>query len=279
MNIALAQINPSSDDWSRNLEQHRDALAVAEAASAEVVVFPELSLSGYLVDDPAAWAASHLEAAIDGIRQAVGTMTAVVGAPWPLDSGRATNSALVITAEGVRERQAKIYLPDYGVYTEGRRFARGEQVAAFALRGEPAAILICEDAWHPALGYSARVAGARIMLHPAASPQSGVSAQFSSEHAWRTINRAQALYHGCHVLFVNHAGADRDTTFWGGSGLIGPDGVDIATLGTGPEVRVVDVDAAFTSSTRALLRMAEDEDPALALAELGRAMPSTANGR
>lgn len=266
MNVALAQIHSSTDDPAGNLERHLEAIERARAAGAELVVFAELSLSGYLVDDPRAWVDELLEPSVEAVRAAAGAMTVVVGTPWPHASGRATNASVAITSEGVVGRQEKIYLQEYGGYTEGRRFARGERLQAMSIGGRRVAILICADAWYPVLGYAARQAGAELFLHPSASPVSGVSEEFASDVAWKTINRAQALYHASPVVFVNHTGVDRATRFWGGSSVVGPTGTELAQLDDAPQVHVVGIDHADTLTARTLLPMADDDDTDLAIA-------------
>ena len=264
----------SSADSDRNLETHLTAIVSARHLGADVVVFPELSLSGYLVEDPAAWASEHLEDALAALQSAAGDLVVLVGAPWPTTRGNAANACLALDAEGVVHVQEKIYLPDYGVYTEGRRFAAGTSVGSFTIGGRKAGMLICEDVWHPALGYVLRVHGAELIFHPAASPRSGIGSSFSSERGWQTVNRAQALYAGAFVVFVNQVGFDGPTEFWGGSGVIGPDGNDVMTLGGAPETAVFDLDSAVTDATRDILRMATDEDPEFACTALRTAIDS-----
>jgi len=270
MKVGLAQIAPNSDDPVATLEGHLAALEQARAAGAELVVFPELSLSGYLVDEPRAWADEFLDASIEALRAAAGGATVLAGAPWPHAGGGATNAVVAISSEGVIARQDKIHLTNYGGYTEGRRFTPADRFAVASIAGRRVAILICADAWYPALGYAARHEGAELFIHPSASAVSGVSESFASDGAWTTINRAQALYHTRPVVFVNYAGGDRDTSFWGGSCVVAPTGTELAQLGDAPELRVVSIEDADTLAARELLRMSEDEDTRLSFATLSR---------
>jgi predicted amidohydrolase len=159
---------------------------------------------------------------VAALTDAASSAAIVVGAPVAKPTGGATNAALVITSEGVIHRQDKIYLPNYNRYDEGDRFEEGSTLNLVDIAGFSIGIIICEDAWHPSLAFLARLKGADVLIHPAASAEGAIGDGFSSAEGWATINRAEALYHAVYVVFANMAGADGIGHFWGGSTIFSP---------------------------------------------------------
>src|SRR5215831_10228378 len=113
LRVGLAQVKASTDEPERNLETHVEMLRRAREQNVDLVVFPELSLSGYLVDDPGAWAERFADSFSEAVRAQLGRETAIVGTPRQAEPGGATNCALVVCASGVSGQQDKLYLPDY----------------------------------------------------------------------------------------------------------------------------------------------------------------------
>jgi predicted amidohydrolase len=168
--VAVAQVNvgTSLGDASTNLERHLEAVSLAQEKEADLIIFPELSLSGYHVPAPAEWSKRHLRGAVAALTDVAGGAAIVVGAPVAQRAGGATNAALVITGDGIIHRQDKLYLPNYNKYDEGDRFEKGRTLNLVDIAGFHIGIIICEDAWHPSLAYLARLKGADVLVHPAA---------------------------------------------------------------------------------------------------------------
>ena len=266
MRVAVGQLNVGSDDRDApaNLERHLEAVAAARETNAELVVFPELSLSGYHVADPTCWSKRHLDVAVAALTDAAGGATIVAGAPVAQTDGGARNSALVITAAGIVHQQDKIYLPNYNRYTEGDRFEAGKTLDLFDVAGFRIGIIICEDSWHPSLAYFARLKGADVLLHPAASAEGAIGDDFSSAEGWATITRAEALYHAVYVIFANLAGSDGHGVFWGGSKIFSPTGSTSVSASTDPALVSTELDGVELDRARQTLPMTDLEDLALA---------------
>lgn len=266
LRVAIGQLSVGSEDQDAhaNLERHLEAVAVADETSADLIVFPELSLSGYRVADPTSWSTRHLETAVAALREVAGDATIVVGAPVAQTGGGATNAALVITTDGVVHQQHKLYLPNYSRYTEGDRFIAGAALDLIDVAGFRIGIIICEDTWHPSLAYFARLKGADMLIHPAASAEGAIGADFSSADGWATITRAEALYHAVYVIFANLAGSDDSGVFWGGSTILSPTGSPIVSASTEPAVISTECDRAQLNGARKTLPMTDLEDLALA---------------
>ena len=266
LRVAIGQLSVGSDDRDApaNLERHLEAVAAAHENGADLIVFPELSLSGYYVAEPTGWSRRHLQAAVVALRDVAGEATIVAGAPVAQTANRATNSALVITAQGVVHQQDKIYLPNYNRYDEGDRFDAGRTLNLVDVAGFRVGIIICEDTWHPSLAYFARLKGAEILLHPAASAEGAIGDDFPSAEGWATITRAEALCHAVYVIFANLAGSDGPGLFWGGSRVYGPAGSPAVLASDHPTLISAELDRAELNRARQTLPMTDLEDIALA---------------
>jgi len=279
LRVGLAQIHATTDDPDRNLQDHLQMLRRAREQNVDLVVFPELSLSGYLVDDPGAWAERFADSFSEAVRAQLGRETAIVGTPRQAGPGGATNCALVVCASGVSGQQDKLYLPDYGGYDEGKRFIAGSELRLFAIGDFTLAILLCEDAWHGSLAYLARLRGADVILHPAASARSAIGAAFDSEVGSNTICRSEAIYYGTYTVFVNQAGADRQLEFWGGSRVIAPNGQPEAHLDDNEGLLVVEIERAVIERARTLLPMMDFENVAFVHHQVGSVLTDTSPTR
>jgi len=225
---ALAQIDPKVGDLRSNIEIHRDAIERARKAGARLVVFPELSLTGYTVKD-LAW-----ELAIDagspklleGLLRQSRDLTVLVGCVEDGSDHGIYNSVFALEDGQIRFVHRKVYLPTYGMFEEGRYFSPGRTLAAFSSKLGRLGILVCEDLWHLALPYTLVMDGAQILCCPSASPtriRPGASelevASVNQEHH-RTYARLLSSY----LLYVNRVGFEDGVNFWGGSSIVSPSG-------------------------------------------------------
>ena len=185
----------------------------------------------------------------------------------------------MITADGVTHQQDKLYLPNYSRYTEGDRFSAGRALNLIDVGGFRIGIIICEDTWHPSLAYFARLKGADVLIHPAASAEGAIGADFSSAEGWATITRAEALCHAVYVIFANLAGSDESGVFWGSSTILSPTGTRMVSAGTRPSIISAELDPAELSSARQILPMTDLEDMALANTLFDEARELRANER
>lgn len=277
LHVAVLQTAPVLYDITRNVESIAGGLG-----GADLGVTPELSLTGYDVRD----AVHDLALPIS------------VGAPLPaplgsLGSGPALvlglvecgddaipyNTAIVVADGVVRHRHRKVYLPTYGMFDEGRWFGRGGVVELTTVNGWRVAVLVCEDLWHPALVYIAAMAGADLLVVPAAAPGRGVveggpeGGLFASAVAWYELVRVSARAHGMYVVLANRTGVEDGITFAGGSLIAAPDGSILAAAGDGGPERIDAVlEPAELARARRPFAHRRDEDPrilARALASIG----------
>ncbi|HZR95611.1 MAG TPA: nitrilase-related carbon-nitrogen hydrolase [Gaiellaceae bacterium] len=255
MRIALAQLDSRLGDLAGNAERARAAVA---EAGADLVVFPELFLSGY------ALAAAETDTAMTPAEAAAaaGPGTVLLGF-HERDDGVSYNSAvLAVDGEPVYV-QRKLYLVDYPPFDEHRRFAPGSELRVVDGR----AVLICNDAWQPMLPSLAVLDGARILLMPSCSS----TAVAEAEEYWRAMTVFYARLLRCFVVFVNRVGAEAGFTFWGGSHVVDPTGTVVAEAPRLEEALVTaDLDLGLVDERRRALPPAADERLDLLRRELDR---------
>jgi NAD+ synthase (glutamine-hydrolysing) len=274
--IALSQINTHLGNVAYNLERHLEFTRQAQKSGADLVIFPELSLTGYVLQDlvptvavrPTADDAvfKHLLEASQGIDMVVGFV----------DEDRRNrfyiSSAYLSRGEVVHVHH-KVYLPTYGLFDEGRFFAWGDNVRAFDTRYGRAGILICEDFWHASPPYLLWLDGADLFLFTSASPGRGLSSapQLESAHWVEQINQAYASLFTSFVVHTNRVGYEDGLHFWGGSTIYDPDGKLITQAPYDTETMILqEIDLGQLHRTRARLPLLRDERTALVAREMNR---------
>jgi NAD+ synthase (glutamine-hydrolysing) len=278
--IALAQINTRLGDVETNLEKHLAFAKEAQDSDADLLVFPELSLTGYALQDLAS-AVAHQPAADDPIFKplldASKNLDLVVGFVDEDTRHRFYIAAAYLSGGEVTHIHHKVYLPTYGLFDEGRFFAWGDAIRAFDTRFGRVGIAICEDFWHASPPYLLWLDGADLLIFTSASPGRGISEDEKLESArWvEQINRAYANLFTTFVAHANRVGFEDGLNFWGGSTVFDPNG---KLLVQGPyfeEAMVcVELDLNQLHRTRARLPLLRDERTALVQREIIRIIGS-----
>ena len=125
----------------------------------------------------------------------------------------------------------KVYLPTYGLFDEGRYFARGDRIRSFDTAFGRSAMLICEDMWHPSTVYVAALDHALTVFCPSTSPLRGISdgqEQDNNARYWELLNAMYAQTFSLFVVYANRVGFEDGVGFWGGSEIVDPNGVRLA---------------------------------------------------
>ncbi len=274
--IALAQINTYLGDVPANLEKHLEQIRQAKAAGADLLIFPELSLTGYCLQDLVPSVAHHPsadDAVFKPLLDASQWIDLVVGFVDEDTRHRFYISAAYLSEGQVVHVHHKVYLPTYGLFDEGRFFAPGDEVRAFDTRFGRVGILICEDFWHASPPYVLWLDGADLMLFTSASPGRGLNAGPALDAArWvEDINRAYAGLFTTFVVHSNRAGFEDGLNFWGGSTIYDPNGDLLARCPYHEEHLIItEIDLHQLHRTRARLPLLRDERPALIQSELNR---------
>ena len=169
--IALAQLDFPVGDMTGNLARARQTISDARTRGADLVLFPELAISGYPPEDlllrPGFMHQCH--GVMDQLRHSVKGIDVVIGHPWAVGSER-YNAVSWIREGLVIGRYFKQELPNYAVFDERRYFSAGTQPLVVEIKGSQLGVIICEDAWSPDPALSAKEAGADLLLVPNASP-------------------------------------------------------------------------------------------------------------
>ena len=272
--VALAQIAPVLADRQRNVALHLEQIHAARAQDADLIVFPELSLTGYFVRDMVPDVAIAPDAPeIRELLDAAGAMAVVLGFVEESPQHRFYNTALYAEGRRVVHLHRKVYLPTYGLFDEQRYFAAGERFLAFdTARFGRMGILICEDFWHLSAAAVMQAEEIDVLICPANSPGRGVQGpRVRTAETYEHLSKAYAQLMGAVVIVVNRVGFEDGLCFWGGSSVTGPDGRTIAEAPQLDESLTLAVfDAADLRRQRLITPLARDERLLLTIEELNR---------
>ncbi len=276
LKVGLAQINPKLGAVEDNLKLHLETIEEAADQGVELLIFPELSLTGYRLRDltfDVALRPSYKEPTFARLLEASRDMDIVVGFAETDQRQKYYISSAYLSGGEVLHLHRKVYLPTYGMFDEGRYFAWGDAVRAFDTRFGRMGLLICEDFWHVSPPYLLWLDGADILVFMSASPGRGVATEqkIGSARWVEHINQAYASIFTNFIIHTNRTGFEDGVNFWGGSTVYDPEGVLIAQ---GPyyEETLVTAKLDLNQLRRARIRMPllRDERVALTMRELQR---------
>jgi predicted amidohydrolase len=273
LRVALAQVDCVLGDVEENARRAREAIARARAGGADLVVFPELSLTGYALGTVTEDVAIELDdAAIGAVADAADDVSVVVGC---VEHGavQTYNSALYLEAGAILHVQRKTHLPTYGRFEEQKHFSQGPALRAFDTRLGRFALLICNDAWQAPLAYVAVHDGARVLIVPACSSLEHDSGTDPAEieRDWSDLLRFHARFLQAYVVFVNRVGEEAGLRFWGGSQVVDPWGRVIAQAPRGePALVQAELDLGAVRRRRRELPLLKDPRLALVRREVDR---------
>lgn len=272
--IAIAQCAPALGAFKRNVGLHTEWIDRARKGGAALVVFPELSLTGYYVKD----LAGDLACAADdeALRPIVDASRDIDVCAGFVERG---DDARLHIAQGYWSRgklvhvHRKVYLPTYGIFDDGRYFGPGDRFDVFPSAVGAAGIAICEDLWHVSVPYLYAATGATIVISPASSPGRGVAegGDLGTAASCRLMDRFYAQYLTLYVVFANRVGHEDGIAFWGGSEVVAPDGTVVARAKEFEEdLLFAEIDRDLVARERDRNPLIRDERPELVQAQLAR---------
>jgi predicted amidohydrolase len=261
LKIGLAQVDADLGDVAANVAR---ACGVIERARGrvELLVFPELALSGYTVGSRFHELALRTDAALfqqlvdatDGIMVAIGFVEET-------DAFQFFNSLAFIRDRRLVHTHRKIYLPNYGVFEERKFFSAGRHFDTVDLGRFRLAPFICGDAWNPASVHLAAADQCHVIVIAACSPDGGLGSRLSTKENWKRLNRFYAAIFGCYVVFVNRAGTEGPLRFWGESEIIDPFGHAVAvSSGEAEDLVYGEADLGQLREARTVLHTLRDDD-------------------
>ena len=274
LSVALAQIDPALGDRSRNLERHREWVKLAVGAGAKLLVFPELSLTGYFLKDLVPESAIQLDSKEMRDLAALSTeLDIVLGTVIESPDHRYFNASLYFRQGELVHVHRKVYLPTYGMFDEQRYFAPGDRFRSFATAFGRAGMLVCEDIWHLSSAYILSLEGVDMIICPSSSPGRGITTdeRLGTAESYRLVCRTYAQFLTTFFLYCNRVGFEDGANFWGGSMVIGPNGDIIAQHEDADEALVLaTIDLADVRRERLANPLLRDERIELTINELRR---------
>jgi predicted amidohydrolase len=277
LRIALAQLAPRLAMLDANFALHRELLSEARGSGADLVVFPELGLTGYLLQDLAADVAMRLDdPRLLALAADTSECSAVVSFVEESSDHRLFISAALLEDGRIRHVHRKLYLPTYGLFDERRFFAAGDALRAVPSRlGVGVGLAVCEDFWHMSVPSLLALDGAQILVNVSSSPGRDIASAnaggLGSASSWRTLLRTYAQLTTSVVVFCNRVGVDESFSFWGGSTVLDPAGEVLVEAPLYEEALVyADVPLADIRRERISLPLLRDERPELLVRELAR---------
>lgn len=240
MRCAIAQIRPVLGNVDANFEKHVDYIRQAVSDEADVVVFPELGLTGYNLQD----LTYDVALTVDSKRiMKLVEQSHDIDIVFSFVEEDERHSFYICSAYASSGQllhvHRKVYLPTYGLFDEARYFDAGDRIRSFTVKAQAlrvaqlaptgkelkAGMLICEDAWHPSTAYVLGTNGAHIIYVLSASPARGLQSEdLASDAWWQTTMRSYAQLHGMVVVYVNRVGFEDGLGFAGGSAIYDADG-------------------------------------------------------
>lgn len=259
--IGLAQIDCALGEVDQNLDKVHSIVA-QYGSQADLLVFPELTLTGYSVGERAYETALRIEdPRFQRLQAASADTTIAVGFIEETKSYRFFNSLAFLQRGELVQTHRKINLPNYGIFEERKYFSVGPRYRCVNLDGVLIGPFVCGDAWSPPLAHLAAAEGADIFVVSVCSPSGGLGGELSSEKGWLLACHFYAVMYGVYVVFVNRIGKERDLSFWGSSQIIDPFGQVVASASDSEEdVVVAEIDLSRVRRARTKLHTVRDDD-------------------
>ena len=245
LRVALAQVNPTVGDLSGNSALIMRSIASAQKTGADIVVFPEMIVTGYPVEDLALRPSFQIAsiATLAEIAQGVdGDLVAIIGYLDTSPGGAPQNAVAVIHQGQIKSHYVKRHLPNYGVFDEFRNFTAGSQSLVVRIHGVDVAVAICEDIWHSLADIAARTPG--LLVVPNGSPF-----ERNKDDVRLALVQKRAREIGAPLAYVNMTGGQDDLVFDGDTIVVDRDGALIARAPQFDDlILITDIDCALETS-------------------------------
>lgn len=232
MKIALAQISPNLGDIDQNFRMHIDSIQKAKRKNVDLLVFPELSLTGYTLKDMVEEVAidPHTDPRFKKLKSLSREISFVVGFVEEKEKGLLVNSAAFFSLGKIAHIHRKIYLPTYGMFEELKFFGQGKNFHTFPTSFGKSGMLICYDFLHISSSYLLFVGGSELIIVISAAPGRGFSddESYASAKMWELMGEATSRFFQSFVIYCNRVGFEDGKSFAGGSFIYNPGGQLVA---------------------------------------------------
>ncbi len=232
MKIAVAQVTSVLGDIEKNIKHHLEFCDRAIENNADLIVFPELSLTGYSVKDLNFVISLELDKtrALDKLKAKSKRISIICGLVEEDENFAIYNSGVFISEGEIRFVHRKIYPPTYGLFEELRYFSRGKECKAHETKFGKIGLLVCEDLWHMSLPYTVTMDGAQVIVGIAVSP-TRLAVNYDKFKNYEINSQQHCSYArilSSYFVFCNRIGFEDGINFWGGSEIVDPFGNVIA---------------------------------------------------
>jgi predicted amidohydrolase len=232
MKVALAQICPKLGDIRKNFHMHIDCIQKAKRKKADLLIFPELSLTGYTLKDMVEEVA--LQPRTNPLFKQFKTLSRnisfVVGFVEEKEKGLFLNSAAFFSQGKILHIHRKVFLPTYGMFEELKFFGQGINFTSFPTPFGKAGMMICYDFLHFGSSYLLFVGGSELIIVISAAPGRGFADDdsYASSRMWELMGEAISRFSQTFVIYCNRVGYEDGKSFAGGSFIYNPGGQLIA---------------------------------------------------
>ncbi len=273
LKVAAAQLESHLGDLDVNLEHHLEVIAEARRAGVEVLLFPEMSLTGHGAGgEVLRLSIERGDPRLQRIAEASGDMVTIVGIMEEGPAAQFYNTAIALAHGRQVFLHRKINLATYGRLEDGKHFAQGRYVDTWELGGPwRASVMICADLWNPGLVNLVALHGCTVLFTPISSAVEAVGEEFDNPAGWHLNVRFYGMTYGMPLVMANRVGREGDLRFWGGSCVVDPFGRMLAQAAGDEETLVVaDIDYEAVRRARYLLPTVRDSNLGLVLRESQR---------
>lgn len=265
LKVAVAQIAPELGDVTQNAIKHIEYINQAKQQGVDVLLFPELSLTGYsLFTRVPQVALPRVNEIFERLSKVAPEMVIGVGFVEQAAPGEFYNAQALLTQGMAIHVHRKLNLPTYGGLEEGKWYGQGEAlVMCQHIDGWPIHTLICADLWNPALPHLAMLDRPSLLLAPVNSAADIVSDEFSNPNGWKTNTDFIAMTYGVPLLMANSCAIEGNSRFWGGSRILDAFGQTLAEAGQEEQLLVAQLQLEDINSARFQLPTIRDANNSL----------------
>lgn len=272
LRLGAAQFASDCNNLEANIERHEHWITEGKKLSLECLVMPELSLTGHYGSmNLLEMAMRRNDPRLLKLAEMAGDMTVVVGFIEEGPGAQFYNASAMLKNGKVIYLHRKINIPNYGLLEEGKHFASGRFVDTFEIEPDwNVGLLICADAWNPALVHLSFLHGATLLMTPISSGIEAVGTEFDNPGGWTLTMKFYSSMYGAPSIMVNRTGVEHDLTFWGGSRILDAHGQEMAVAGEDPELIWAELDYNDIRKARRNLPTVRDSNFSLVLNETKR---------
>lgn len=271
--ITIAQVAPKFADITANLDIHLKHIDKAVESGSDLIIFPELALSGYSLKDETSNLSMRVDdRRLDALREASKKIAVVTSFP-ELGSDFVSYISMAMFEGGrIHNLYRKVHPPTHGMFEELKYFGSGDSIAAFDTPFARVGMMICRDIWHPELSYVLSVDGAYLLLASSAIPARNINSDgFGIDESMTRTIANMALTNQAYVVLCNRVGVEEGVTFLGGSMVCAPNGTVVEKLPLLDEsVISVTINLDEIRKTRDSLNLIRERKNRLILSELER---------